>query len=404
MAIGTGIAKQLRYKVESAWGTAPGTTGGQRLRRVTSNLALTKDSYQSQEKVSHYQVVDMRHGVRRVAGAINGELSPGTYADFIAAVLRKDFAAIAAITGLSITIAASGSDYTITRSAGSWLTDGVKVGHVVRLTAGAFNAANLNKNILVRSLTDTVITGRVLNGTTMTAEGPIATATLSIPGKVAYAPTSGHTDKSYAIEEWHSDVSLSELYLGCKFPNMRISLPPTGMSTIGFDVLGKDVTKASSVYYTSPTAETEFGILAAVNGLMLVQGSAVALLTGLNFGVAGGHASQPVVGSNTLPEIAEGRIVVSGSFTALLENGTLRDYLHDETEVSLVAALSASNAAAADFMGFTLPRVKLTSADKDDPEASITQSFGFQALLNVNGGAGTSSEETTINVQDSQAP
>ena len=70
-----------------------------------------------------------------LAGTLNGELSPGTYADFMAAALRRDFAAVSALTGLSITIAGSGPTYTVTRASGSWLTDGFKRGRVVRLTA-----------------------------------------------------------------------------------------------------------------------------------------------------------------------------------------------------------------------------------------------------------------------------
>jgi hypothetical protein len=43
----------------------------------------------------------------------------------------------------------AGPTYTVTRGAGSWLTDGVKAGMVVPASAGALNAANLSKNLLV---------------------------------------------------------------------------------------------------------------------------------------------------------------------------------------------------------------------------------------------------------------
>ena len=79
MTIAAGVAKSLRYKVEATWGLAPGTSAGQLLRRVTSDLNLTKETYQSAEIRSDYQVADFRHGVRSVAGTINGELSPGTW-------------------------------------------------------------------------------------------------------------------------------------------------------------------------------------------------------------------------------------------------------------------------------------------------------------------------------------
>lgn len=403
MTIATGVAKQLRYKVESAWGTAPGATGAQLLRRVTSNLSLRKATYQSEEIRSDYQRSDMRHGVRSVEGVIAGELSAATWEDFIAAAVRRAFTAVADITALTLTIAASGSDYTITRSAGSWITDGIKLGNVIRITAGAYNAANLNKNLFVLAEDATILTVYPLNGVAMVAEGPIASGTVAVPGKKTYAPTTGHTDLSYSIEHYHADLVLSELFLGCKIQSMAVKLPPSGMGTIDFDFLGRNITTAGAAYYTTPTAETSTGVLAAVNGVLSVQGTRVATLTGLDFTVSGNMSGEPVVGSNVYADIAEGRILVAGNFTALFESGTLRDYFIDETEVALSVALSASNAAAADFLAFSFPRIKVEGADKDDGEKNLVQTFPFTALYNGSGGASATTEQSTLAVQDSNA-
>lgn len=403
MPIATGVAKQLRYKQETAWGTAPSAASAQLLRRVSSDLDLRKQTYESAEIRSDYQRADFRHGVRSVEGSINGELSPGTYKDFVAAALRRAFATVTAITGASITVAGSGPTYTVTRGAGSYLTDGIKAGDIVRLTAGVFNAANLNKNLLVLSLTATVLTVMPLNGVALVAEGPIASATVSVPGKKTFVPTTGHTDHSFAIEHWHADVNLSELFLGCKVNQMDIAMPPTGMSTIGLQFLGKDVTTAGAAYYSAPTAETASGVIAASTGLLAVQGSQVALLTGLSMTVRGSMTAEAVVGSNTYADITEGRVVVDGQFTALFQDATLRDYFLNETEVSLMVALAVSPAAAADFIGITLPRIKVGGASKDDGEKGLVMTLPFTALYNSAGGAGTSSEQSTIVVQDSQA-
>ena len=88
MTIAAGVAKQLRYKVEATFGTAPGASGAQVLRRVNSNLDLSKDTYQSAEIRTDYQIADMRHGVRRVGGNIKGEISPGTYKDFMTMAMK----------------------------------------------------------------------------------------------------------------------------------------------------------------------------------------------------------------------------------------------------------------------------------------------------------------------------
>ena len=141
MTIATGVAKTLAYKKETTWGTAAGASGAQYLRRVTSDLSLNKEGYQSEEIRTDYQISDFRHGVRRVEGTINGELSPGTYEDLFAAALRKSFAA-GATTGAVATIAVTGTGTQFTRSSGSFLTDGFKIGDVISATG--FTDANNN--------------------------------------------------------------------------------------------------------------------------------------------------------------------------------------------------------------------------------------------------------------------
>lgn len=406
MPIATGIAKQLRYKQEVTYGVAPGAASAQLLRRVTSSLDLSKDTYQSSEIRADYQISDFRHGVRRVAGTVNGELSPRTYGDFVAAALRRAFTNGAALTTLSITIAVGSvingvQTYTVTRASGSYLTDGVKIGKVVALTAGSFNVANSNKNLLVIALTATVATVVVLNNTALVAEGPIGSATFTVRGRETFTPTTGHTDLSFALEHWFPDVPTSELFTGCKVNTLGLSLPPTGMSTIDLGMIGQNIITAASQYYTSPTASTSTGVTAAVNGALIVGGSPIAICTGLTVNVAGGYSGDPVVGANVIPNVFPGRVNVTGQFTAYFESGTFRDNFINEDEISLVMALTTSNVALADFVGLTLPRIKLGGASKTDGEQGIVATFPFQALFNVNGGAAVSSEQTTLNYQES---
>lgn len=408
MTIAVGVAKTLAYKAESTWGTAAGASGAQLLRRITSDLSLTKQTYQSNEIRSDYQIADFRHGVRSVSGAIAGELSAGTWKDFIAAAVRKAFVSVSAITGLSITVASAGSvngfaTFTVSRAAGSWLSDGIKAGNIVRLTAGSLNAANLNKNLLVLSAVAADLTVLPLNGVAMVAEGPVASCTLSVPGKKTYVPTTGHTDPSFTFEHYFSDLTLSEVFTGCKIGQLTIGLPPTGIATVGLDILGKDITTAGSQYFSSPTAETSTGVLAAVNGIVAVQGSPVALLTGLTLNVKGDMQPAIVVGSNSPADMSEGRVTVDGQFMAYFSSATQRDYFVNETEISLFGAFTSSGSAGADFVAFSMPRIKVGSATKDDGEKGLVETFSFQALYNSTGGSGTATEQSTIAFQDSQA-
>jgi hypothetical protein len=403
MGTASGIYKQVSYKEEVTYGVVPAAAAAQAIRRVTSSLDMTKDTYQSNEIRTDFQIADYRHGQRKVGGAINGELSAKTYSDFMAAALKKAFAATAAITGASITIAGTAGAYTITRAAGSFLADGVKVGDVVRLTAGTFNAANLNKNVMVTAVAALVLTGLVLNATALVPEGPIATATVTVVGKKSLVPQTGHTDKSFSIEHWYPDVPTSEVFSGCKVSKIGLSLPPTGMATCNIEFMGKDVTTSAAQYYTSPTAITTTGTMASVNGVLRIAGATVANVTGLTIDIAAAQSGEPTVGSNTVAFQAAGRVAVTGQITATFDSTTLRDAFHNETEISLYAAFTADNSASADFIAFSLPRIKVGGASKDDGEKTITQTFPFQALLNLVGGAALATDLTTISIQDSAA-
>jgi len=402
MPISKGTAKQVGYKKETTWGTLAGNTSGKLLRRVTASFNLVKDAYESGEIRTDRQIADYRHGVRSAEGSLNGELSPATYADFMGSIVGKDFLAGPSATGLSVTIAASGSLYTITRATGSWLTDGFQVGMVTRLTGAGLNAANSGKNLLIASMTATVLTVAVMNGSTLTAEGPIASVSANGTGKVTFVPTSGHTDDSYTVEEWYSDIAQSEVYTGMKLNSMAVQLPATGLTTVDFGFAGKDLTqKGTTQYFTSPTAQNSNGIFAAVNGVMLVAGAPVALVTSADFTVERATENATAVGSNSVAEIFTGRIRVTGNLSVYFQDATFRGYFDAETPVTLVLALTTDSTANSQFVTFTLPKVKLGSFTKDDGELGIVASTSFQALLNdvTTGGL----PATTIQIQDSAA-
>lgn len=400
MTISKGTAKQVGYKKETTFGTIAGNTSGKLLRRVTANFNLMKETYESNEIRTDRQVADFRHGVRSAEGSLNGELSPASYADFMGSVVARDFTTAPTVSSLSVTIAASGSLFTITRGTGSFLSDGFLVGMVVRLTGAGLDVDNVGKNLLIASMTATELTVSVVNGTLLAEEGPIASVTVTATGKVTYVPTTGHTDQSYTVEEWYSDIAQSEVYTGMKVNSVAIQLPATGLSTIDIGFAGKDLTQTgTSQYFSSPTAQNTNGIFAAVNGVMLVQGQPVALVTSADFTIERATENATAVGSNSVADIFTGRVRVTGNLSVYFQDATFRNYFKDETVVSLVMAMTTSTADNADFVTFTIPKVKLGSFSKDDQELGLVASTSFQALLNDVTTAGLPA--TTIQIQDS---
>jgi hypothetical protein len=129
----------------------------------------------------------------------------------------------------------------------------------------------------------------------------------------------------------------------------------------------------------------------------------VASLTGLQFEIDPTFSGDPVVGSNIVPQLFAGKVMVHGQLTAYFDSVTLRDAFINETEVDLVAAFTADNTATSDFLAMAFPRIKVGGAAKNDGDGGLVQTLPFQALLNVNGGAGTATEKTTFSLQDTQA-
>lgn len=409
MAIALGNRKSIFFKRETGWGVIapPGATFAKTARRVTGNFNLKKDTYQSEEIRADYQMADFRHGVRKVEGQLSGELSPGSYADFLSSALARDFTAGINSTALTnVTAASTGvGTGTFTRAAGSYVTDGFKVGDVVRWTGWAAPAtANNAHNMMITALTATVMTVFTLDPTNVVAKAAGDSVTATVFGKKTYAPLTGHTDDSYTVEEWNSQIAQSEVFTGNKVTSAAIDLPPTGLAKLDLSFMGKDMAQSGTVqYFTTPSAASASGVVAAVNGVLLVNGVIQATITGLKFTINRNSAADPVVGQNVLPDIFKGRILVDGEFSAYFENGVLRDLFTNETETSIAVALTTNNLPNADFISFTIPRVKVGSSDKDDGEKGIVRTYSFQALLNAAGGAGTTSEATTISIQDSLA-
>lgn len=398
MTIASGVFKKLSYKVQSGLGAPASGSGGTALPRTTSTLGLRKETYTSNDIKASQQRSGQRHGAKSVEGSISGDLIVGTHQDLEAAVLRQAWQT-AATTGAQVDIAAVASGSKFTQGAGSFLTQGFKIGDVVRQSGFTGGAAALTGNFLVTSVSAGELGGVFLDGSTMIDDAAGESVTIAVVGKKNWIPATSHTRNYYTVEHYHSDITQSEVFEDCVFGSMNISLPPTGMATVDFPVMGLDMTTGTSQVLTTPTAATESGNIAAVNGVVYVNGAAVALLTGMDISVNGNVTlADPNVGSDKRADVFPGTIDVSGNATVYFQDGTMRDYFKNETEVSIVAVFTASNDADAHFKAYVLPSVKMGGADKDDGEKGLVQTMPFVAGEMV---GSTTYVNSTISIQDS---
>jgi len=409
--IATGVFKKLAIKRQVSLGAiaAAGAAGSARyMRRVTSTLDLTKATYQSAELLDSQQRRDMRHGVRSTGGTLSGELSVGSYQQIFESVLRQ--AAVGGVVSAAIpTLAAASTGTrtgTYTRTAGSFLTDGFKIGDVINTTGFTTTGVdNNNQYCMIVGLTALVMTVLTLDATPIAAKAAGDNVILTVVGKKVFIPSAGHTRDYYTVEHWFGDIGESEVFTDVVFTGATISLPPTGMATVEFPMMGLNMQTAQAQYFTAPAAAATGGILASVNGALIINGQLAGLVTGLTITINGNYAypsGDGIVGSNVRPDVLPGPIDVTGQMTVLFQSGYFRDLFLNEVEASVASVLTADNSPAPQFAAFVMSRVKYTGASKDDSNTGLTLTMPFTALENVaSGGAALPNLQTTISIQDS---
>lgn len=402
MTIAQGSARTLRVARQTAKGTLADPATGQIMRRETATFELQKETYTTESEITSIQQVrSSRHGVKQVTGSLNGIYSPGTYADVLSTVLRRDFAAVPALTDLAIAVGGVPGAYTLTST--GWLAGGIKVGMVVRITEATGLTDVIDKNLFVTSVTATVITCIVLNHATLTT-GSGTACTLSIPGKVSYVPDAGHTNIYYTAESWMPDALVSERNQDVKFTQATIAMPGSGNSTIQFSAIGLDQTAATTAYFTSPTPETTSDVLTAASGVLMVDGAANSVVTDLSVVINGnGTAANGVVGSNIRPDVFSGVVSVTGSFTAYFEGGAIPDLFINETATSIICAMTNGSADDADFVTLTMSNVRLNTSTPEDSASGSTRSYSFVAIYNAAGGAALANHASSIAIHDALA-
>ncbi|ACT50865.1 phage tail tube protein [Methylovorus glucosotrophus] len=396
MADAQGINKIVAYKkTTGGWGTKPSASGAKTLRRVTMANNLTKTTYQSEEIRASQQTADFRHGTRSATATLNGELSSNSYADFIAAGLRKDFVAGAA-SGTLTTISVNATTSKFIRSTGSFITDGFRRGRIMQ--SSGFAAAGNNGLFLIAAVTALEITVVSFEETS-----PLVTAaagdsvTLTVKGKETYVPKSGHTDDDFCIEEWSPDTGVSRIFLGQQVNTLNFSMAPNAMATLEVGFMGKDAEPATGTqYFTSPTAQGGDGTYSGPDGIVLINGVASRKITNFGIQINESIAQEPVVGSKSIGAKSRGDVNVTVQLSSIFTDATLLNNFDAEDEITITVALRTADKA--NGMAFHLPRVKLGSGTVDDGKKVLILSADGQALEYV--GSAADITPTTIVIQD----
>lgn len=380
--------------------TAPGATGAQTLRRVSSTLSLMKNTYQSAEIRTDRQIVDFRHGTKRAEGNIAGEISLGTYMDLFEAVHRDTRTSVPAVDQTVLTsLTADGTAGTLVFTGGDPVAAGLRVGQLIRLTG---TTANDNKNFTIIGFGGT--TNRTVTvDPKPTTHASVSTFSVASPGYSTSVPSTGFVKRKFGFEVYHDDLDIARLYQECRIGSYRLALPATGMGTCEFTVLGRSqFDPVSGPYFTSPNPETGTAVLAAVNGSLFFGTEKIGVATSADLTMNLTPTPAEVIGQNFSAEIFLGRANLTGTVTAFLDSQDLINDFVNETELAMLFTLNATSDPASPAMTIYLPRLKFGTAGVNlTGEGGQSVSLSVQALKYVGSAPGV--PQTTVVIHDTEA-
>ena len=349
----------VALKAETTIGvTVAAVTGAVQLRINDSpGLKLNRAVVQSEENRADGLRTMGRLGFKTVDGSYNCELSPGGATDvLLEGIMRSTWATAVAIGLATMTTATFGTNE-VAAAAGDWVGgQGIRVGDVFRIT-GTDETTNNNKNIRVTSVTSLTISTPLGSFTADASAG--STGTLTILRKLING--AAPTRRSYQIEQYDTDIDLSEVFYGCRCVGFNLSCKPGAMAQVQYTFQGIDRTALAtntSPYYTTPDLTTSLGMIAD-DSTILQDGVAITSFNGfdLNFSLAA--AGEPVIGSLTTPDIFDNDLTVSGSISGLRDDFDYLTLYDAETEFSLSILLEEAETDPDSCLGIYIPRAKI---------------------------------------------
>lgn len=383
MAIAEIVNRRIVIAAQSALGTIA-ATGAASARTIPfrpgSAGGLQKDSFSSDSIRPDHQYLVGRHGMRSGSFSLEQELQPGAHTAVLSSLLRAGWAT-PSTTGAQTNIGVNASTRTISRAAGSFVTDGFKVGDVVG-AAGFATAANNGKPLRLLTVAALSMTyaadPQVTGANALVTESAGASVTIAATRKIQ-VPNTGHTKTYLTVEDWLPDVPQSERMVDALCGSASFDIQPGQMATATFNLIARDVQQGTTAYFSAPAASPTVPTLSGPVGVVRIGGTDSVVVTNVSLTIDGQAEVRPVVGANVSPDVFRSGLRVSGSFAAMFDATTFRDQFDAEATTSLYITLYTDSTSSATAMVFKMPLVKIMACTKSVDGPIVNLSCDFQS-------------------------
>lgn len=370
--IGSGSRTTIAMIKEVTQGLTPaGNLKG--IRHNSAKLNLKKEGYSSDEIRPDRQRSSYRHGFRMAEGGLECEISTASHDDLYEASLSGAWAAGAS----PVSVAANSSGNKLTRTGGSFVTDGILPGDVVTIAGFAGTPAN-NGTARVVSLTtldlilDAVVTNTFAK-TLVTDTG----GTVALKGKRLKA---GTTFNTYSFQQGFEDVAQYRMFLGMAVNDMELKFVPKEIGKVTFNFVGMDSSAFQGTIFAATDAVGTSNPLDSFSGGLWEGGLTTGLVTAISIKLVNGRSVEGVIGNHISPGVFEGKQLVNGNLTVFFQDAGAYNKFVAETVTSLDVLMLDPNGT--DFLRFVVPYVKLGSGQIDPPASGpIHITMDFEAIV-----------------------
>jgi hypothetical protein len=397
--------------VQTALGT-PATGAGASVLRVAGGTGgqLTKASTESNEVRYDGMRTRGRHGTQKTAASWSGEASLDTYDTILEALIRDTWSApdlvLTETSGAPALGSITTTANTIVATAGSWITLGLKVWDVIRLTNHT-SAGNNSRNLRIVGLTALVIT--VAETLTLNAT-PDTAFTITRPGKKLIQSGIPPIKRYFTVEEYEIDIDQSQSLPDFVWGSMRIgmgangiiTMDPGGMGTGQFNINQT----AGSPIFTAPTTTNTLP-LAVVDATIRIGAGDMIDLTSFDMTLDISPMSPDVFGSGQIkygPDVFTGQMGIAVNFTALRKDLIMLQDFAAETQYTINLLAVENEIEPKSFISFTLGNLTLGGLDKSayaKEGGPRTQSITVPMALIGKDVTGPANDATMIKIQSS---
>ena len=398
----------VSYKVQSALGAQSSGSGGTVLRTAGGNgIKLAKAATESNEVRNDGMRSRGRHGTQKTNSDYTAELSLGSHDGIIEAIMRSTWDSSAlTVTQAAMTSVTTGAN-SIIAAAGSWITQGFRVGDIIRPT-GLPDAANNGKNLRLTGVTASTLTTAE---TLVVNASPDTTFSIVRPGKRLINPAS-LTKRYFTLEEYEADIDQSTVLTDFIWSTLKFSMTPDGLIMADPGGVGtgriEALSTGNSPLLTTPTASTG-APMSVVDATIRLGSTDLVELTSFDLTLDIGGNAPTVFGSGGIkyaPDVFNGQMAVSMNLGMLRKDLAMLSNFIAETQLSLHILAVENETEPKDFVSIYVPNFTLGSVDPSafsKEGGGRTQSISIPAALVGKDETGGAFDPTMIKIQTSAA-